>query len=156
MSSKEQVLLLTMLVVTLLLLLAGLFLPMLTLTKFVFLEHSVSLLSGLQALWLEGKWLLAAVILLFSVIVPVSKVAVLFRLVLKAGSIAGSQRWLAWMHDLGRWGMLDVFVVAVLIVSVKLGSLASVQIHAGLYFFGAAVLLMMLLTHWVTRVYSSV
>jgi paraquat-inducible protein A len=42
--------------------------------------------------------------------------------------------------------MLDVMVVAMLIVTVKLGAIASIQIHPGLYVFGAAVLLIMLTT----------
>ena len=50
------------------------------------------------------------------------------------------------MHDYGRWAMLDVMVVAMLIVTVKLGAIASIQIHPGLYVFGAAVLLIMLTT----------
>ncbi len=154
MSQKEKNLLLSLLVAALILLIAGMVLPMLTLTKFVFLKNSVSLVSGLHALWLEGKWLIAGVILLFSVVVPVAKLVVLFRLVLRPDSTLESERWLGWMHDLGRWGMLDVFVAAVLIVSVKLGSVASVQIHIGLYLFGTAVLLMMGLTHWVVRLAS--
>ena len=58
------------------------------------------------------------------------------------------------MHDYGRWAMLDVMVVAMLIVSVKLGAIASIQIHAGLYVFGGAVLLIMLITQQVVRLYE--
>ncbi|MCG7946062.1 MAG: paraquat-inducible protein A, partial [Candidatus Thiodiazotropha taylori] len=58
-------------------------------------------------------------------------------------------RWLKWMHDFGRWAMLDVMVVAVMIVTVKLGVVAEVEIHSGLYLFGAAVLLIMYITHQV-------
>ncbi len=36
--------------------------------------------------------------------------------------------------------MLDVFVVALLVVTIKLGILADVEVHAGVYFFAAAVL----------------
>ncbi|MBL6999233.1 MAG: paraquat-inducible protein A, partial [Gammaproteobacteria bacterium] len=42
--------------------------------------------------------------------------------------------------------MLDVMVVAILIVTVKLGTIASVEIHYGLYLFAAAVLLIMFIT----------
>jgi paraquat-inducible protein A len=51
------------------------------------------------------------------------------------------------MHDYGRWGMLDVMVVAVMIVVVKLDVIAEVEIHTGLYLFAAAVLLIMYITH---------
>jgi paraquat-inducible protein A len=55
------------------------------------------------------------------------------------------------MHDYGRWAMLDVMVVAMLIMTVKLGAVASIQIHTGLYIFAAAVLLIMLLTQQVVH-----
>ena len=42
--------------------------------------------------------------------------------------------------------MLDVFVVAILIVAVKLGYIFDVQVHIGLYAFSVAVLLTMYIT----------
>jgi paraquat-inducible protein A len=42
-------------------------------------------------------------------------------------------------------------VVAVLIMTVKLGAVASIQIHAGLYIFAIAVLLIMFLTQQVVK-----
>ena len=64
-------------------------------------------------------------------------------------------RHLHWMHLYGKWSMLDVFVVAVLLASVKLGALAQVQIHSGLYAFAASVLLTMLITARVTYLTQS-
>jgi paraquat-inducible protein A len=55
------------------------------------------------------------------------------------------------MHEYGRWAMLDVMVVAVLIMTVKLGAVASIHIHSGLYIFAAAVLLIMFLTQQVVK-----
>ena len=62
-----------------------------------------------------------------------------------------TKRYLHLMHDYGRWAMLDVMVVAVLIVTVKLGAIASIKVHLGLYVFGAAALLIMLITHKVVH-----
>jgi paraquat-inducible protein A len=59
------------------------------------------------------------------------------------------------MHDYGRWAMLDVMVVAMLIVTVKLGVIATIQIHAGLYVFGSAVLLIMFITQRVVHITAS-
>jgi len=42
--------------------------------------------------------------------------------------------------------MLDVFVVALLLVIVKLGVLATVEVHYGIYMYAAAGLLIMLCT----------
>ena len=54
--------------------------------------------------------------------------------------------YLHWMHSFGKWSMLDVFVVAILVVSVKLGAIASVEMRYGLYAFAAAVILKMYVT----------
>ena len=61
------------------------------------------------------------------------------------------KRYLHLMHEYGRWAMLDVMVVAVLIVTVKLGAIASVQVHYGLFVFGTAVVLIMLITKQVVH-----
>ena len=47
--------------------------------------------------------------------------------------------------------MLDVFVVALLLVSVKLGVVATVRLHYGIYLFAAAVLLIQGLSFWLAR-----
>ena len=50
--------------------------------------------------------------------------------------------------------MLDVMVMAVLIVTVKLGAIASIKVHFGLFVFGASVLLIMIITNKVVRLTS--
>jgi paraquat-inducible protein A len=51
-----------------------------------------------------------------------------------------------WVSHYGKWSMLDVFVVALLLVIVKLGVLATVEVHYGIYMYAAAGLLIMLCT----------
>ena len=140
--------LLALLLVTSLLLLAGFVLPMLTLTKFLVIANSFSIISGLVALYEQGQWLIFIAIGLFSVVIPLLKVGLLF-LLLFHGEVRSPRyaRLLKLMHDYGRWAMLDVMVVAVMIVTVKLGVVAQIEIHPGLYIFGAAVLLIMYITH---------
>jgi paraquat-inducible protein A len=137
-----------LLMLTSLLLLAGFFLPMLTLTKFLIIANSFSIISGLVALYEQGQWLIFIAIGLFSVVLPLLKIGLLF-LLLMHGEVRSPRyaRLLKLMHDYGRWAMLDVMVVAVMIVTVKLGVVAQIEIHPGLYIFGAAVLLIMFITH---------
>ena len=52
---------------------------------------------------------------------------------------------------LGKWSMLDVFVVAILVVTIKLGILLNIETHAGIFIFAFAVLGSMLLTHRITH-----
>lgn len=58
------------------------------------------------------------------------------------------------IHNYGRWAMLDVLVVAILLVSIKLGAIASVEIHAGLYWFAASVLIVMFVTHQASNMFK--
>lgn len=133
-------------ILALLLLVTGLILPMMSVQQFYFFENSFSVLSGVQELFLQKKWALAALITLFSVVLPLLKLLVLL-LLSRATETAKFNRYISLMHDYGRWAMLDVLVVAVLIVTVKLGVVVSVQVHAGLYVFAASVFLTMYLTH---------
>lgn len=140
------------LLVALALLLAGAFAPMVTLEKLLFIRNTFSLAGGLVQLFSEGQWLLAVLLGGFSVVLPLAKLVLLFRFVGMRWSGRGRlHRYLGWMHRYGRWSMLDVFVVAVLVATVKLGVLADVQIHAGLYLFAGAVLTTMAVTGWVVR-----
>jgi paraquat-inducible protein A len=132
------------------LLVAGLWLPMLTLTKFLFIANSFSVISGVLELFKREHWFLFAVVGLFSILLPLMKILFLFML-LRSRQIEspGFTRLLKLMHDYGRWAMLDVMVVAVMIVTVKLGVVAQIEIHTGLYLFATAVLLIMYITHQV-------
>ena len=132
---------------TLLLLLGGLVAPIITLNKFVLIENTFSVLGGILELLEEGQLFLFLLIGGFSVLLPILKVAVLFQLLSDKPARRGAMpRYLHWMHLYGKWSMLDVFVVAVLVVAVKLGAIASVEMRYGLYLFAAAVLLTMVVT----------
>lgn len=131
---------------------SGIFLPMITISQFIVVTTTFSIVSGVVELLRNGQFLLFILVAAFSVVLPVLKIGVLFRL-LSARMLTspGIQRYLRLMHDYGRWAMLDVMVVALLVVMVKLGTIASIEVHYGLYLFGLAVLLIMLITHRVAR-----
>lgn len=129
-------------------LIIGLISPMMTMSKFYFFENSFSVFGGIMQLFKEGQWLLALLVLAFSVLLPFLKLFLLFLISNPHGAtIQNRFKYIQLMHDYGRWAMLDVMVVAVLIVTVKLGAVASVEVHWGLYVFAAAVGLIMYLTH---------
>ena len=103
----------------------GLVAPIITLSKFVLIQHTFSVLSGALELAREGQVFLFFVITGFSVVLPILKLWVLYRLVSKnAVPKEKVKKHLHWMHEYGKWSMLDVFVVAVLVVAVKLGAIA--------------------------------
>ncbi len=126
----------------------GIISPIVTLEKFYILENTFSVLSGVLGLLQEGQYFLFLLIVAFSIVLPVLKLAVLLLLLGRDAHGERMRRWLRLMHHYGKWSMLDVFVVALLVVSVKLGVIASVQMRGGLYFFAAAILLTMMVTAW--------
>lgn len=129
----------------------GILAPMLTLTKLVLITNTFSVLSGTLALLSEGEYLLFVIIFGFSVVLPCMKIVLLFKLWNSSATSEPPPRYLSWFSALGRWSMLDVFVVAVLLASVKLGALASIEIHYGLYTFAASMVLTMIVTGHVKR-----
>ena len=152
---NEARLLIVILLVTVALLAVGMVAPIITLNKFVLIENTFSILSGSIELLKEGKFFLFIVITSFSIVLPLLKIAVLFLLVtVKKNKTANLHKCLHWMHVFGKWSMLDVFVVAVLVVTVKLGAIASVEARYGLYAFTVAVFLTMYVTARVVRLTS--
>lgn len=124
--------------------------PMLTLTKLVFVKNTFSVLSGIANLYAGEEYLLCGIIVLFSLVLPLVKLGLLVRIWNAAHPAEPHhRRHIKWLATVGRWSMLDVFVVAILVASVKLGALAKVEILYGWYAFAASVLLIMVSTYLV-------
>jgi paraquat-inducible protein A len=56
------------------------------------------------------------------------------------------------VEHLGKWSMLDVFVVAILIVAMKSANVANLHIGIGLYLFTFSVITTQLTSSWISRV----
>ena len=54
------------------------------------------------------------------------------------------------MEAAGRWSMLDVFVVALIVVGVRTSLIDDVSVHAGVYVFTAAIVLSLLVVQRMT------
>ncbi len=144
---KESMTLKVVLIITVFLFFAGIISPMITLKKFVLVENTFSVLSGIIELLKEGKYFVFLIITGFSLVLPLLKFGVLFQILHgNRGRAVHLDKYLHWMHLFGKWSMLDVFVVAVLVVAVKLGVVASVEMRYGLYAFAASVVLTMYVT----------
>jgi paraquat-inducible protein A len=135
-------------VLTLTLLLLGISLPMFTFTKFYFFDDSFSLLGGIFHLLGEGEPLLFVMLFTFSILMPAYKMALLFRLnFVDTLSLSQKDTYDLQLTRMGKWSMLDVFVIAILVVTIKLRAIAEITIHVGLYLFAAGVICSMLLPH---------
>ena len=125
----------------------GLVAPIITLEKFVLIENTFSVVSGVIQLLKEGQWFLFFVISCFSIVLPVLKLGVLYLLV--GNRLSAKKRlhqYLHWMHLYRKWSMLDVFIITILIVTVKLEAIANVEMRYGLYVFVMFVLMTMFIT----------
>ena len=108
-----------------------------------------TILSGVEYLLRHGMWPLAVVVFTASIFVPILKIAVLTGLLV---SVHRGSRWRPRERTLlyrlteaiGRWSMVDIFVVTILVALVRLGNLATVEAMPGAVFFGAVVVLTML------------
>ena len=129
-------------------LVVGAILPMFTFSQFYIFNDTFSLASGILYLLAEGEPLLFIIVFSFSILMPTYKMYLLYRLLRgRDGDDTWRRRQLHILHLLGKWSMLDVFVVAILVVTVKLGAIANITVHFGIYLFTLAVLASMLLTH---------
>lgn len=149
---KQGITINLLLMLSLAALVIGVSAPLLTLEKMYFFENTVSLLSTIKGLYIQKEWFLFTVIAVFSLCIPVIKIAGLV-LILNVEYQKNSllDKTLHVIEIVGKWSMLDVFVVALLLVSVKLGVLAKVDVHYGLYAFAASVLLTMSISYWIYR-----
>lgn len=108
-----------------------------------------TIMSGVLYFLHHGDWPLALVIFTASIAVPMSKIAMLMYLLVSV------QRRSVWrpadrtrvyriVELIGRWSMLDMFVVTILVALVQLGFFATMRAGAGAPYFGAVVVLTML------------
>jgi paraquat-inducible protein A len=137
-----------------LLLAAGLSLPLMTVEKSILWRHwknTYSVATGIVNLAQEGDWLLAVIIFFFSIVFPITKLTALW--VIWAIRLEEQSRaaLLHWLSLLGKWSMLDVFVVAITIVAAKMESISVVRPQVGLYVFAASIVASMLTTQYVER-----
>ncbi|MFM0671106.1 paraquat-inducible protein A [Paraburkholderia sediminicola] len=111
-----------------------------------------TILGGVAYFWTSGDWPLAVVIFVASVLVPMLKLATLALLTLTARRGSDWQpheraRLYRIVERVGRWSMLDVFVVALTVALVHFGSFAFITAGPGALAFGAVVILTMLASH---------
>ena len=108
-----------------------------------------TIMSGVIQLVQHGMLPIAAVVFIASIVVPTFKlvgIALLLFSVQRHQPLSARQR--IWMYRfiefIGRWSMLDIFVIAILVAVVNFGRLASVEANLGAIAFASVVILTML------------
>lgn len=118
-------------------------------TRTLFDEQRDTIMSGVIYFWTSGEWGLALVVFVASFLVPLFKLVALIILVISARHRSSWQRpqrakLYRVIESIGRWSMLDVFVVSVLTGLVKIQGFADVHAGIGIAAFGSVVVLTML------------
>jgi len=123
-------------------------LPMME-TSSLFGSQDDTILSGVVYLWHSGSWDLAVIVFIASIMVPLMKLIAITLLLISV------QRRSVWqplqrtklyriVEFVGRWSMLDIYVVTILAALVQIGSLATIKAGPAALAFGAVVVLTML------------
>ena len=110
--------------------------------------QSDTIMSGVIYFIHSGMWPIALVIFLASVFIPLLKLLLLIFLLI---SVQRKSTWRqqdrTWLYRIveviGRWSMVDIFVVTILVALVHLGGLATIHAGPGAVFFGAVVVITM-------------
>jgi paraquat-inducible protein A len=122
--------------------------PVMTFSSFGHGEPS-TIIGGVRELIAANMWPLAAIVFVASILVPVLKLVCLAYLLI---SVKVRSRWrlkdrtliYRIVEAVGRWSMVDVFVISVLLALVQLGSIAGITPNIGIVAFAGVVVLTMI------------
>lgn len=122
--------------------------PMLR-TQTLFQVDESTIISGAVEMAHHGSFGIAAIILIASVVIPLSKFWAIAYLAVSVKSptrVSNHRRQMLYevVEYIGRWSMIDIFVVAILSALVQLKTLASINPGPASIFFALSVIFTML------------
>lgn len=122
-------------------------LPIMTVVELGEVTHN-TIMGGMMSFWRTGAYPIAIVIFTASILIPVLKLIALSWLCAAAtGKVHPSPTSLGkvyWFTELlGRWSMIDIFVVGILVSIVQLGNYMSITPGPGALAFAGVVMLTM-------------
>lgn len=123
-------------------------LPIMTVNSFG-KGQPATIFEGVLQLISHGMLPIAAVVFVASILVPSFKligialllISLQFHVPMSAQQRLVMYRFIEWI---GRWSMLDIFVIAILVALVNFGNLANIEADAGAVAFACVVILTML------------
>ena len=123
-------------------------LPVMVTTTLVYSEDD-TIISGIVMLYKTGSWHLALIVLIASVMIPLAKIIALAYLLVTIQRRSVKERHerlrlYRLVEFVGRWSMLDVFVVTFTVALIQIQPLMSIKPGAGVLFFAAVVVLTMI------------
>jgi paraquat-inducible protein A len=134
---------------------AGIILPFTAVTKLWLFENQISVCRGLVVLWQADEIFLFLILLVFTICFPFVKINALLALWLYPGLTPEQARnFYRFVSHLGKWSMLDVFVIAILVITIKSSGVASITLGAGFFLFFVSVMLTQFASIWTGHIAS--
>lgn len=118
---------------------AALFLPFVDVKEALSRTDTYNLLRSVELLWEAELYILSGIVVAFSVVFPFAKLVVLFRLTFREEHGAAEHWWVARVEALGKWSMIDVFIVCFILALTDGQSFVGATPRPGLYAFIAAI-----------------
>jgi paraquat-inducible protein A len=118
-------------------------------TSSLFGEQSDTIMSGVRYLWNTGSWSTATVVFVASILQPIVKLVILTYVAtsVQRGDVRNplrQARMYRFVHVIGRWSMLDIYVVTLLVALVQSPTLAEIKAGPAAVAYGALVAFTML------------
>ncbi|VEI57548.1 Inner membrane protein yebS [Pasteurella multocida] len=112
---------------------------------------SDTLMSGVLSFINMGSYFIAFIVFTASIFVPISKILIMLYLLSCVHfklrhSVKWQMRLLHFVHFVGRWSMLDLFVLALMMSLVARGQIIDFSVGPAAFYFGIAVFLTMVST----------
>lgn len=157
MVGKNRALLSGLVILSIIALVTGWFSPILEITAYqeipvlgntIFQYESKSIISALYKIIDNKQYVIAGIIMLFTVITPIMKTLLLLIMSIKE-RLYLSRKTINILSLIGKWSMLDVFVVAIVVTyfSLKATGKTDANIQIGVYYFSIYVILSMICTY---------
>ncbi len=119
--------------------------PFLAMKSGGFIQET-TLLTGIHELWKQELYGLSSLVLLTCVLVPLAQIAgllyILAPLRWDARPAPHAVRVFRLVQDVAPWGMMEVFMIGILVALVKLGKMATIIPGISVFSFGALIFVM--------------
>jgi paraquat-inducible protein A len=110
-------------------------------------KNTSTIWEGIVTLSETGSWGIAVIIFLASIVIPLAKLLILFYLGLTANRSTQKKfktRLYNTVEAIGRWSMLDIYLMAVLVAIMKMGPWAHAEPELGSWMFALVVIFTMI------------
>lgn len=126
------------------LLVAGLLMPAISITRLFVFTDTYSIAGAVFEFWARGNYLLFVIVFFFSLVFPATKILI----ALWAWSTGEEDeeaetlgRLCRLFATVSKWSMLDVFIVALTVLAVEGSLFAAADVHLGIVLFAISVIL---------------